>query len=42
LANPEDPCQRDPSYLKRKAEVIGISSKFRLEDPDIPYVEYTK
>ena len=42
LANPADPCRRDPEYLKRKSDVIAISAKFRLEDSDIPYVEYTK
>ena len=26
LANPADPCQRDPAYLKRKADVIAISA----------------
>ncbi len=42
LANPADPCRRDSAYLKRKADVIAISSQFKLEHKDIPYVEYTR
>ena len=42
LANPNDPCHKDPLYMRRKAQVISISSQYRLQDADIPYVEYTK
>ena len=30
LANPADPGQRDPAYLKRKADVIAISAQYNL------------
>lgn len=42
LRNSADPGLRDDRYQRRKRQIMELSSYYKLEDEDIPLIEYTK